>query len=104
MMTNVPTRGGPALPVTNRTDHKAQGRVAISVYGFANEADAVAAGFKAQAGPAMPIYIVTAAELANGTFVQEADPKATPIYTAPAGMATEGDYATPVIVMNGWTP
>lgn len=101
MTTSVPTRGGPALPVTNRTDHKAQGRVAISVYGFANEADAVAAGFKAQAGPAMPIYIVTAAELANGTFVQEADPKATPIYTAPAGMATEGDYATPVILVGG---
>lgn len=101
MTTSVPTRGGPALPVTNRTDHKAQGRVAISVYGFANEADAVTAGFKAQAGPAMPIYIVTAAEIANGTFVQEADPKATPIYTAPAGMKVEAGYSQPVYLVGG---
>lgn len=101
MTTTLPTRGGPATAVTVKTDHRVNGRVAISVYGFATAAAAAADGFPAEAGPATPIYLVTAAELAAGTFVQEADPKSTPIYTAPTGMACEAGYATPVILVGG---
>ncbi len=89
------------MAVTVKTDHRVNGRVAISVYAFASEAAAKAAGFACESGPATPIYVVTAAELAAGTFVQEGDPKATPIYPAPAGMATEGGYATPVVIAGG---
>lgn len=103
MTTTLPTKGGPATAVTIKTDHRVNGRIAISVYGFSSAAAAEAAGFPAESGPATPIYIVTAAELASGAFVQEADPKSTPVYTAPPGMATEGGYATPVVVVNGWT-
>lgn len=102
MTTSVAVKGGPATAVTIKTDHRVNGRIAISVYGFSSAAAAEAAGFHAESGPATPIYIVTAAELAAGIFVQEADPKSTPIYLAPVGMACEGGYAVPVVLINNW--
>lgn len=102
MTTTTPTKGGPAQPASVNTDGKTIGRVALRVYGFDTAADAVAAGFhSAEAGPAMSVYVVSDAELASGKYVLEGDPKATPIYTAPAGMKVEAGYSQPVFLVGG---
>lgn len=101
MTTTVPTHGGPAVPVSSDTSGKTMGRVALRAYGFPSEADAIAAGFHSEAGPASSVYVVSAAELVSGKYVLEGDPKATPIYTAPAGMRVEGGYSQPVYLVGG---
>lgn len=102
MTTTVPTKGGSVTPVSVSTDGKTIGRVALRVYGFKNAADAIAAGFhSAEAGPAMSVYVVTQAQLNAGQFVLEGDPKALPIYTAPAGMKVEGGYSQPIFLVGG---
>lgn len=104
MTTTTPTKGGSVQPASVNTDGKTIGRVALRVYGFDTATDAIAAGFHSpEAGPAMSVYVVSDAELASGKYVLEGDPKATPIYTAPAGMKVEAGYSQPVYPVNGWT-
>lgn len=104
MTTTTPTKGGSVQPVSLDTSGKTIGRVAMRVYGFNTAADAVAAGFHSpEAGPAMSAYLVTQAQLDSGQFVLEGDPKATAVYTAPAGMKVEGGYSQPIFPVNGWT-
>lgn len=104
MTTTVPTKGGSVHPASVNTDGKTMGRVALRVYGFDTAADAIAAGFHSpEAGPAMSVYVVTQAQVDDGTFVVEGDPKALAIYTAPAAMKVEAGYSQPVYPVNGWT-
>lgn len=100
-MTSLPSRGGSATPVSVTTIRKTIGRVAQRVYSFPSMADAAAAGYKGESGPASSVYVVSAAELASGLFVAEGDPKSAPVYVAPAWMAVEGGYATPIVVVEG---
>lgn len=103
MTTTAPVRGDIAAPVSIQSGGQVAGTpVAINVYGFNTPEEAIAAGFSIEAGPAMPIYLVSQAELDNGTYVAEGDPYATPVYTAPGGMVTAGLPAIPVVVVNDW--
>lgn len=104
MTTTQPTKGGSVQCVKKDTSGKTIGRVAMRVYGFDTAADAIAAGFHSpEAGPAMSVYLVSQAEINSGKFVLEGDPKATAVYTAPAGFKVEGGYSTPIFAVNGWT-
>lgn len=101
MTTTAPTHGGPAVPAHIVTDGKTIGRVALRAYGFPTAAAAYAAGFVAEAGPAMTVIVVTQAQLDAGTFALDADPKAIPIYTAPSGMHIEGGFSCPIFLVGG---
>ena len=101
MTTTVPTHGGPAQPVSVVTDGKTIGRQAMRAYGFATAADAAAAGYLCEAGPAMTVIVVTQAQLNAGTFVLDGDPKSLPVYLAPAGMHIEGGYSQPIFLVGG---
>ena len=101
MTTTVPTHGGPAQPVSVVTDGKAIGRKAMRAYGFATAADAAAAGYLCEAGPAMTVIVVTQAQLNSGEFVLDGDPKSLPVYLAPAGMAIEGGFSQPIFLVGG---
>jgi hypothetical protein len=101
MTTTVPTHGGPALPVSVATDGKTIGRQAMRAYGFATAAAANAEGYLCEAGPAMTVIVVTQAQLNSGEFVLDGDPKALPIYNAPAGMHIEGGYSQPIFLVGG---
>jgi len=101
MTTTVPIHGGPAQPVSVVTDGKAIGRKAMRAYGFATAADAAAAGYLCEAGPAMTVIVVTQAQLNAGTFVLDGDPKSLPIYNAPAGMHIEGGFSQAVFIVGG---
>lgn len=100
MTLTYPTKGGPAGAVSIDSSKRTIGRVAMNVYLFDTPEDAAAAGYRCEAGPAMPIYEVSDAELAAGDFIAEGDPKASAVYIAPAGMRVEGQYAIPVVVVN----
>lgn len=93
-------KGGPAGAVSVTTVKQTIGRVAMNVVVYATPELAAAAGYRCEGGPAMPIYEVSAGELASGEFVAEGDPKASPVYLAPADMSIEGQYAIPVVVVN----
>jgi hypothetical protein len=101
MTTTVPTHGGPAQPVSVVTDGKTSGRQALRAYGFATAADAAAAGYLCEAGPAMTVIVVTQAQLNAGTFVIDGDPKSLAIVSAPAGMHIEGGYSQPIFLVGG---
>lgn len=103
MTTSVPVRGDSAMAVKVSLNPTTIGRVAFNAYGFNTPADAVAAGFNVEAGPAMPIYLVSQAQLDSGEFILEGDPLATPVYTSPAGMIAIGQNPLPCFVVNGWT-
>jgi len=101
MTTTVPTQGGPARPVRQDASGLRIGGPALPVYGFANEAAAIAAGYTCEGGAAMSVYVVSAAQLASGQFYLEGDPAALPIYTAPAGSMVEGDLAQAIFLTGG---
>lgn len=94
MATTSPIHGGGAQPIHIDTTGRAFGGPTLLVYGFATAEDAVAAGFRAEAGPAMSVVIVDPSWLIGG------DPKATPVYIAPDDMAVEGGYSTPITIAN----
>jgi hypothetical protein len=100
MTTSIPVRGDSAQAVTTSVSSTTIGRVAFNGYLFASAAAAQAAGFNVEAGPALPVYVVSAAELAAGTFIVEGDPMATPLYPAPAGMPIAGQNPIPVVIVN----
>jgi hypothetical protein len=101
MTISIPIHGGGAQPVSSDTSGKTIGRVALRAYGFPSEAAAIAASYRSEAGPAMSVYVVSAAQLASGAFVLDGDPKALPVYAAPAGMKVEGGYSQPIYVAGG---
>lgn len=102
MGTTVQVSGDVAAPCRAVSDLVVKGK-AINVYGFNTVEEAIAAGFSVEAGPVTPVHIVTAQELAAGKFIPDGDPSASPVFTAPASENTLGDFAIPVIVLNGWT-
>lgn len=101
-MTTLSAHGGGAQPASIDTSGRVTGGAALRVYGFDSEADAIAAGYVCEGGPAMSVAIITDAQIASGAWKTEGDPKATAIYTAPATMPVEGGYAVPVYPVNGW--
>lgn len=74
----------------------------MRVYGFDSEAEALAAGFVCEGGPAMSVAIITDAQIASGAWKLDGDPFAVVIYTAPDSLPTEGGFAVPVYPVNGW--
>lgn len=93
MTTTVMTKGGGAQPVRADTSGLTTGPIALRAYGFASAATAAAAaGFVAEGGPAMSVYVVSAAELASGKFILDGDPAALPVYTAPTTIPLGGPY------------
>lgn len=103
MTTTVQTHGGGARPASINTSGNVQGGPVLRVYGFATAAEATAAGYVLAGGGAMPITIITQAQLNTGAWKLEGDPSATAVYTAPAGMPIEGGFSVPVFPVNGWT-
>lgn len=101
MTTTVPVQGGPAHPVRQDNSGLKVGGPALPVYGFADEAAAAAAGYPCEGGPASSVYVVSAAQLANGQFYLEGTPAAMPVYTAPVNSPVEGDYAQAVYLVGG---
>lgn len=101
-MTTLQTHGGGAQPASIDTSGKAFGGAALRVYGFDSEADARAAGFVCEGGPAMSVALITDAQINAGAWRLEGDPAALVVYTAPAGMPIEGGYSVPVYPVNGW--
>ena len=90
-------QGGPAVPVSVVTGGKIKGGKAIPVYGYTS---APTDGRRAAAGPARPVYVVSDAQMAAGTFQLEGGP-ALPMYVAPSGLSVVGDAAQPVYVVGG---
>lgn len=95
--------GGPAIPVSVNTDRAIMGGTAIPVYGYAS---APTDGRPAQAGAAMPVRVLTAADLVQngGTWVLEGRYAAMPVYTAPASSGVMGGPAIAVYPINAWPP
>lgn len=102
MTTTTQTHGGGAQPASIDTSGKVTGGAALRVYGFDSEADAQAAGYVCEGGPAMSVALITDAQLSSGAWRLEGDPSGTAVYTAPANMPIEGGYAVPVYPVNGW--
>lgn len=98
--TTLPAHGGSAQPVHVDTSGNTTGGPALRCYVFADEAAAKAAGYLCEAGPAMSVALISAAQLATGAWKAEGDPKALAVYIAPAGMAIEGGYAVPIVQVN----
>ena len=90
-------QGGPAIPVSVVTGGKIKGGKAIPVYGYTSTPTD---GRRAAAGPARPVYVVSDAQMAAGTFQLEGGP-ALPMYVAPSGLSVVGDAAQPVYVVGG---
>jgi len=90
-------QGGPAIPVSVVTGGKIKGGKAIPVYGYTSPPTD---GRRAAAGPARPVYVVSDAQMAAGTFQLESGP-ALPMYVAPSGLSVVGDAAQPVYVVGG---
>lgn len=95
--------GGPAIPVSVNTDRAPMGGTAIPVYGYAS---APTDGRPAQAGAAMPVRVLTAADLVQngGTWVLEGRYAAMPVYTAPSSSGVMGGPAIAVYPINAWPP
>lgn len=102
MTTTTQTHGGGAQPASIDTSGKATGGAALRVYGFDSEADAIAAGYVCEGGPAMSVALITDAQIASGAWRLEGDPSGTAVYTAPSNMPVEGGFAVPVYPVNGW--
>lgn len=98
-MTATNAEGGAAVPVSIDTARKVQGGAAIPVYGYTA---APTDGRRALAGPAMPVRVLTAADLKQngGQWTLEGRPYAMPVYTAPAGMVVRGGAAQAVYPVN----
>ena len=90
-------QGGPAIPVSVVTGGKIKGGKAIPVYGYTSTPTD---GRRAAAGPARPVYVVSDAQMAAGTFTLEGGP-ALPMYVSPSGLSVVGDAAQPVYVVGG---
>lgn len=99
-MTLLP-EGGAALPVSVTTTRKVQGGAAIPVYGYMT---APTDGRPALGGPAVPVRVLTAADLKvnGGQWTLEGRPYAMPVYTAPAGVKVMGGPALAVYPINAW--
>lgn len=102
MTTTVKALGGGAQPASIDTSGRVAGGSALRVYGFDSEADAIAAGYVCEGGPAMSVSLITDAQIASGAWKAEGDPAALVVYTAPSNMPVEGGYALPVYSVNGW--
>ena len=90
-------QGGPAIPVSVVTGGKIKGGKAIPVYGYTSTPTD---GRRAAAGPARPVYVVSDAQMAAGTFTLEGGP-ALPMYVSASGLSVVGDAAQPVYVVGG---
>lgn len=101
-MTLLPS-GGPAIPVSVDTTRTVQGGAAIPVYGYTT---APTDGRPALAGPALPVRVLTAADLKEngGQWTVEGRPYALPVYTAPASVKVAGGPAIAVYPVNAWPP
>lgn len=99
-MTLLPS-GGPAIPVSVDTTRTVQGGAAIPVYGYTT---APTDGRPALAGPALPVRVLTAADLKEngGQWTVEGRPYALPVYTAPASVKVAGGPAIAVYPVNAW--
>jgi hypothetical protein len=95
-----PAHGGGAQPISVDTSGKISGGPAMPAYVFASEAAAIAAGYVCEAGPAMSVALITAAQIASGEWKRDADPFAVVCYIAPVNMPVEGGYAVPIVQVN----
>lgn len=102
-MTATNPGGGAAIPVSIDTMRTVQGGAAIPVYGYAS---APTDGRPAMAGAAIPVRVLTAADLKEngGTWTLEGRPYALPVYTAPATATVMGGPALAVYPINAWPP
>lgn len=102
-MTATNPDGGAAIPVSINTTRSVQGGAAIPVYGYAS---APTDGRPAMGGAAIPVRVLTAADLKQngGQWRLEGRPMAMPVYTAPATTKVMGGPALAVYPINAWPP
>lgn len=82
-----------AFPIVVSTDAPVGGP-ALRVRAFASDE------ISAKAGPAIPVYIVSSAELANGTFVASGNIEPVQM-VAVTGQTITGQRPIPVVVVEG---
>ena len=89
-------QGGPLLPVVVSGDTP-QGGPAQRVMGYTT----APAGRGVAGGPAQPVYVVSAGELASGVFVAVGNPVLLPLIAVTDGRPVAGQKPIPVVVVSG---
>lgn len=96
------SQAGAAQPVKVIAGGAKIGGLAIPVYGYATQPTD---GRGVLGGPAIPVIVLTAADLIEngGTYELNGMPEAMPVITAPATQAVLGQDPIAVFPINSWT-